>query len=239
MNSLKINQNEILHSKFDLRTALTHVALHGYIFCPDALSAKAREAAEAEAAALLFEDGEYVAKPISEYKNTRVTQAHERAYFAIGDWRVPVATAASNALVRKVNQIVMQVPAAGGLLRNLENWAPTEAGYQRYRNSNHHISPHRDRRTDQLLGATWTVKGVAPVRIYRPLGDPNDYDNLEVIDEFEAISGGLMLLRAPGFGSGEQVIHEVLSPIAGERLVLNLRMRPDVLKAPSKEACDE
>ncbi len=235
MNALKINQHEVLNSKFDLRTALTQAAVQGYVFCPGALSSKAREAMETEAAGLPFEDEEYVAKPIREYKSTKVTQAHERAYFAIGDWRVPVATIVSSALVRKVNQIATRVPATDNPLLGLADWAPTEAGYQRYRTTSHHISPHRDRRTDQLLGATWTVGGSAPVRIHRALGDPNDYENLEVIDEFEATKGGLMLLRAPGFGSGEQVIHEVLPPTNGERLVLNLRMRPDILKAPGEE----
>jgi hypothetical protein len=38
-----------------------------------------------------------------------------------------------------------------------------------------------------------------------------------------------MFLRAPGFGNGEQIIHEVLPPLNNEeRLILNLRMRKNV-----------
>lgn len=234
MNTLKTNSIEVLNPHFDLRAALAQAALKGYAFSVDALTAEACEAIEEEASRLRFEAGDYVTKPIHEYKTTRVTQAHERAYFVVGDRQIPVATAVSRALVYQVSRILSMAPIDDPLW-GLTDWAPTEAGYQRYRNTDDHISPHRDRRTDQLLGATATVNGSALVRIHRTLGDPNDYTNTAVIDEFQAEKGGLMLLRAPGFGSGEQEIHEVLPPTEGERLILNLRMRPDVLKAPNKE----
>ena len=231
MNILKMNYAEILNSDFDLKSALTQTALKGYAFSPDALTAEACKALEEEAAQLQFEAGNYVTKPIKEYKSTRVTQAHERAYFHIGDRKVPVATAISRALTH----YIIQLASTENLLKDLQLWAPTEAGYQRYRTDSHHISPHRDRRTDQLLGVTATVNGSAPVRAYRPLGASNDYSQLELVEEFETASRALMFLRAPGFSNSEQVIHEVLPPTEGERLVLNLRMRHDVLKAPGEE----
>jgi hypothetical protein len=41
--------------------------------------------------------------------------------------------------------------------------------------------------------------------------------------------------RSVGFGNGEQIIHEVLPPLNNEeRLILNLRMRKNVLPSPKE-----
>lgn len=230
MNTLKINQAEILNPTFDCHAALTQTAVRGYAFCTNVILPGAREAMEEEVSKLAMELGDHVKEPINEEKTIKVTQLHERAYRAIHDWEVPVATKVSTALVRRICQIVSRLSDPNNPLHSLDNWAPSEAGYQRYRSASDHISPHRDRRSDQLLGATITVNGRALVRIHDPTDDPDDYSCTKVIDRFETSPGSIMFLRAPGLSSGEQVIHEVISPQQGSRLILNLRMRPDVLK---------
>jgi hypothetical protein len=81
---------------------------------------------------------------------------------------------------------------------------------------------------------TYTITGSAMIKIYKPLTDPVDYAFIEQIDEFQTIPGTVMFLRAPGFGNGGQVIHEVLSPDIYPRYILNLRTRDILLKAPSE-----
>lgn len=208
----------------------------GYSYNPKAIEKFAREAMILETKRLCFQRGVYLARPIQEHENVTVTQIHERAYFEVGNPYIPIASWASHALAHHVRTFG---PGRWWGLGSLENWEPTEAGYQRYNWPDGHISPHRDRRSDQLLGATLTLEGSAVVKIHEPIDDPDDYTNLTLVDEFETKPGGLMLLRAPGFGDGKQIIHEVLPPKKGRRLVLNLRMRPDVLKAPGEETSHE
>lgn len=172
-----------------------------------------------------MEEGDYVRKPLNAGTSREVKQLHERAYFPIGHPDIPIATAVTGLLVRQAEEMADEFPELAG-------WYPTEAGYQRYRCSDDWISPHRDRRSDQLLAFTITINGSALVRIHEPVDDSDDYSNLRVIEEFRTTPGSVMLLRAPGLASGEQVIHEVLPPDEGSRLILNLRMRPDVLTSP-------
>lgn len=225
---------EVLNQEVNWQQALVTTARRGYAFVSHAISFEACQLMEEEVEQLIFEDGDYTAQPITEYKSTKVTQRHERFYRSIADPRVTVAALIGNALIRKAREVTHSLPQDHPV-KALERWAPTEVGYQRYYRPEGHISPHRDRRSDQLLGATMTINGAALVKIYRPLGELNDYTNLESIDEFETTPCSLMLLRASGLGSGEQAIHEVFPPRTASRLILNLRMRPDVLKSPSEE----
>lgn len=227
--------DRVLTDPEKIRTTLIDAMEFGYAFDPKAIEKFARDALRRETNWLTFQRGVYFAKPIKEYGNTTVTQIHERAYLPIGDPRIPVASWASHALAHHVG--IYGRNTLWGF--DVSQWQPTEAGYQRYDWPDGHISPHRDRRSDQLLGATLTLEGSAVIRIHEPKADPDDYTNLELVNEFETRPGGLMLLRAPGGGSGKQVIHEVLPPKKGRRLVLNLRMRPDVLKTPGEEGSHE
>ncbi|MGI8634739.1 MAG: hypothetical protein ACR2KZ_04985 [Segetibacter sp.] len=233
---MKLTQAEVLNPFVDYSAALQQAALKGYAFCPHVILPKACQAMEQEVSQLEFEAGDYSAQPIEEHKRTKVTQRHERFYRPIDDCHVPIARLVSQALISQAHQARADSSAAGNPIHDLANWAPSEIGYQRYRDGGDHISPHRDRRTDQFLGATVTIHGSALVRIHEPLNDPDDYTDLSQVDECETSPGSLMLLRAPGFGVGRQAIHEVLPPRSGSRLILNLRMRPDVLKAPNQEA---
>ncbi len=227
--------DRVLTDPESMRSKLIGVMESGYDFDPNAIEKFARDVLKRETNWLTFERGVYLAKPIQEHGNTTVTQIHERAYLPIGDPRIPVATWASRALAHHVG--IYGRNRLWGF--DVSQWEPTEAGYQRYDWPDGHISPHRDRRTDQLLGATLTLEGSAVIKIHEPKDDPDDYTNLELVNEFETRPGSLMLLRAPGAGNGKQIIHEVLPPKKGRRLVLNLRMRPDVLKAPGEEVRHE
>jgi hypothetical protein len=149
---------------------------------------------------------------------------HDRYYVPVGHESVPVATIVAEALQFRTRALMPLHP-------ELAAWQPTEVGYQRYRVGEGHISPHRDSAGDELLGVTITVNGSAPVRIHdQSPGDPEDYSDLSLADEFYTRAGSAMLLRASGRGCGERTIHEVLPPSHGSRLVLNLRMRPDAVR---------
>lgn len=208
---MRANQNQLLAQDVftrvqGLRQGVSDAIINGYAYVPNAVSKRACGAME-----------------------TEVAESHERAYLSIGDKNVPVATLVTRALSTELKGMRRQYPS-------LKDWMATEAGYQLYRNTDDHISPYRDRRNDRLLAATITINGSALVRIHETLDDPDDYTNLQQIDEFRASAGGVMLLRASGLGSGEQTIHEVLPPDQGSRLILNLRMRPDILKSPGETA---
>ena len=218
--------SKIFSEHFNLEQALAKTQKTGYAFASGAINPYFCDLLEAEMGRLKLEEGDHINYPINAGSSREVRQLHERAYYPIGHELVPWATQVTELLVQEVKNV--------GLYPELQHWCLTEAGYQRYRDTHDWISPHRDRRNDQLLSATITISGSALVRMYEPLADPDDYTKLRSIDEFMTSSGTLLLLRAPGFGNGEQIIHEVLPPQIGSRLILNLRMRPDILKTPKE-----
>ena len=178
---------------------------------------------EAEVASLNQTEGDYRGKVINPGTRREVRQLHERVYLPVGHDSVPVANYLSEFFVRQASALTDRYP-------ELAQWYPTEAGYQRYRSTEDGISLHRDRRSDELLAITITVYGKSFIRMFESLGDPDDYTKVRMIDEFLTGPGSVMFLRAPGLGNGEQVIHEAVPPEHGSRLVLNLRMRPDILE---------
>lgn len=189
----------------------------------DAITPVACQAMKREAFNLELVEGDHVNYPINAGTKRQVKQLHVRAYHAIDDGTVPVAAQVSEMLAREFNWH-----------ESLKDWIPTEAGYQLYRDQNDWISPHRDRRNDQLLSVTITIEGSAVVNIYDYLDDPDDYSRLILRDSFSTSTGTVMLLRAPGLGNSQQIIHEVMGPEQGSRLILNLRTRPNVLKHPKE-----
>lgn len=207
---------------FDFRAASEAAAEVGYHFAHEALRPEAVAALLAEALRLELKLGDHVSRPIWPGTPREVRQLHERAYLPAGHPSVPAATGACAAL----RDAAVDVPA-------LRGWSPTEVGYQRYRGPTDFISPHRDRRSDRLLSVTFTLLGSAAVRVLEPTAHPDDYTRLHAIDEVVARPATAMFLRAPGLGSGEQVVHAVDPPIGGPRVILNLRTRPDVLRDPA------
>ena len=211
-------------------TGMAIAAYRGWSFVQGAVGPEMRQALKDEVANLDLEEGNHIKKPINAGTSREVRQLHARAYTNIEDPKVVIASTLSDALAQCAYRCAWL-----GNFRELLKWAPTEAGYQLYRTSSDHISPHRDRRNDQLLGATLTIDGSAEVAIHRTCGDPDDYTQLEEVERITTQPGDLMLLRAPGLADGEQAIHSVDPPKQGSRLILNLRMRPDVLKQPTVE----
>ena len=216
---------DVKHIELGMRQA----AERGYAFVPIGISAAGLQELESEVSQLDLELGDHIRQPIYPGTKRQITQLHERAYFPIGDIHVPVATFVTDALAAQTAALRNAYPELAG-------WRTNEAGYQLYRDPKHHISKHRDRRNDRLLAATITIRGAARIGIHEAVDDPDDYTNTRQLDDFLAPAGTIMFLRAPGLGSGEQVIHDVGPPQDGPRLILNLRMRPDILPGPSETA---
>jgi hypothetical protein len=217
----------VLKDTVDIRSVLNITRERGYFFVPDAIDQETCAAMEREIDRLKLEFGDHVAHPINKGTSQEVQQWHERVYRPIDHPDVPIGTQICYAVSERLAQYSIEFP-------ELVGWLPTEIGYQRYRDAHDWISPHRDRRSDQLLSLTYTIKGSAWMRIYESEVDPPDYTRLKHVDEFLTQPGTAMFLRAPGFGSGKQVIHEVMPPLEGSRLILNLRMRPTILKSPTE-----
>lgn len=217
----------IFKESFNLEWGIHQTASHGYYFADDTLSDGIRGALEAEIDSLPLEEGDHVAKPINKGKPNEVRQQHERFYVEYGDDRTPIANMVIAAITNQVRSL--------GTHPELRDWQLTEIGYQRYRHTNDFIGPHRDRASDQKLSLTFTINGEATVKVFEPLGNYWDYSNIKQIDEYTTTPGSVMLLRAQGLGSGEQIIHQVLPPL-GSRAILNLRARPTILEQPSTRA---
>lgn len=217
-------ERNIFRPSFDFESAIEKTRTEGYFFAEDVLDDELRLALEKEIDSLPLESGDHVSRPINADKPNEVRQQHERLYLPVGDGLIPAANFAICALSSCVKDRAVQ--------DYLRDWRLNEVGYQRYRHSKDFIGPHRDRSSDRFLSVTITINGTAPVRIFEPKGDYWDYSNLLQTDEFNTSPGSLMLLRAPGLGSGEQVVHQVLPPIES-RAILNLRDRPSILENPS------
>jgi hypothetical protein len=213
----------VLRSDFDLESAIEQTKNVGYFFEDNGLNEEARLALVSEIESLPLLLGDHRVKPINDGKPNEVRQQHERLYIEYGNKQTPVANLVINALVDQVHSMRRFV--------ELQEWIPVEIGYQHYRSSSDFISAHRDRESDKLLSVTFTLTGSAAVEVFEPVDDYWDYTNLRKMDEFTTTPGSIMLLRAPGLGSGEQVIHKVYPPKTS-RSILNLRARETILKKP-------
>lgn len=209
----------ILSEGFDLDEAIAETKGKGYFFQSNALSEEAAYLLEYEAGSL-YDSGQM--KPPVNSETTGVSQNHDHFYTEYGDRRVVYANVIIEGLVRAIKELER--------FPELRDWFPKEVGYQRYSGEGY-IDIHRDRATDKLLAATFTISGVAGIEIYQTINSPNDYSpgNVKLIDEFESEPRSIMLLRASGFGSGQRIPHKVLNPVVVPRNVLNLRMRSTIL----------
>ncbi|PIN73196.1 hypothetical protein COV20_03115 [Candidatus Woesearchaeota archaeon CG10_big_fil_rev_8_21_14_0_10_45_16] len=221
----------VLDFSFNLEYALNKTKQEGYFFTEQGVTEEFRRELETEIDSLYLEEGDHIKRPINRGKPWEVRQFHERFYCEAKDDLVPTAT-------RLILHLAQEVQRLYPLFPELTRWEMTEVGYQLYREGSGFISPHRDRKNDKMLSVTITIKGTNEVIMYETMHDPNDYrsNNLRDIFRFTTIPGSLMFLRAPGFGNGKQVIHSVSPPAGGDRKILNLRMRPDVLKSPAEFA---
>lgn len=221
-----LDRPEFFNPNFHIAVAVRQAAERGYYFESGVMTDEVLREFEEEVNSLNMEFGDHVSNPIYAGTKKEIQQLHDRFYSDIYDPLVPVAHRVAVQTAAWANQMTYIDP---GIL----DWLPNEVGYQRYAQGEGHITPHRDRRNDQILAFTITIAGSNVVRIHEPAGDPDDYTNLRQVDEFRTSPGSVMFLRAPGLGSGEQIIHSVLPPENGSRLILNLRMRPDILPPPA------
>lgn len=217
---------ELFDACFELRKAVQETAEKGYFFAHPALSKSTLYLLNSELERLPLEVGDHISRPINAGKPNEVQQQHVRGYYEFGVAETPAANLVIHGLKKAVGRLANPFPELAG-------WCPTEIGYQKYRHSDDYISPHRDRASDRLLSITFTLFGSAAVKIFEPTAEPDDYSQLKQTDEFETLPGSIMLLRAPGLGSGEQTIHQVMPPKYGSRNIINLRMRPTLLEQPS------
>ncbi len=218
----------VFKPSFDLGQALRLTRERGYYFAADAVEEEVRQGMQAEINKLPLELEDKATYPIRKGTETEVKQLHSRAYRELAHPDVPYGSKICQALAEVVQ-------GTGMFVDELASWLLTEIGYQRYRQDSDWIAPHRDRRSDKFLSITFTISGSAWMRIYKSKVNPPDYRQLEIIDSFLTQPGTVMFLRAPGFGSGEQEIHEVMPPKNGVRDILNLRMQPTLLRHPWKE----
>jgi len=216
---------KVFTERFDIVDCLQKTYENGYCFSNETDSDLIEKLLK-EVKFLPLEYGNHIINPINQNKTYKVTQSHERYYSMLGDVNTPIA----NALCKQLKKL-------NGLEKffELSGWYPNEIGYQKYRSPKDYISPHRDRWSDKKLSLTFTISGKAKIKIYKSLTEPVDYSFIEQIDEFETQSGTVMFLRAPGFGNGNQVIHEVLPPVEYPRYILNLRTRVSLLPQPSNQ----
>lgn len=216
---------EIFTPAFNRDSVLELVRDQGYAFL-NVASETLLAGLEREMDGLPLEVGDHVTYPINAGKSNEVRQLHARAYRMIDDVDVPFAAQVCRGLA--------DVLSSSEIFPELKDWMPNEIGYQLYRGKTDWISPHRDRRTDLMFSVTFTIAGSAPISIHTSEVDPPDYRHLRQIDEYISVPGTVLFLRAPGFGSGEQVIHEVMPPTSDYRKIVNLRARPTLLPAPSE-----
>lgn len=173
----------VFSEKVNLFEVVEIVKERGYLFVADALTQGSLAGWVHESNGLTYEEGDHVTHPINKGKSNEVHQLHARSYHFLGDPLIPFTNAACL-------EIAQQVPLPG--------WCPTEIGFQRYRNSKEWISPHRDRRSDQLFSVTFTLAGSAWVHVLKANTDPPDYRDLTRVDSFLTQPGTAMFLRAPG-----------------------------------------
>lgn len=209
---------------FDVERALLRVREDGFFFQRQAIAPEWVSRLRAESEGLALSPVTSEVEVMQRGRRNEVHQRHIRQYRALGEAEIPEASSACHALAEAVS------PFAEGL--GLRGWLLNEIGYQRYQPYTDFISPHSDRWSDRLLSVTISLSSYAWMNLYDPLTDPVDYTHLRRFKSVLLGPGSVMLLRAPGFGSGEQVIHGVMPPFAGVRDILNLRMRPTVLPQP-------
>jgi hypothetical protein len=107
-------------------------------------------------------------------------------------------------------------------VRGLATWRVTEAGVGRYRPGPVGITAHRDGRWYRRLVAVLTLVGSARFEVLASREG-------ELVEAWDARSGGLTLMRGPGLAGlrDGRPFHLVHAPRRGVRCSLALRMRDD------------
>jgi hypothetical protein len=196
-----------LRSSIDVRfgQALRRCAATGHARIPDAI----------EPATLRALRAELDAGPFRAFRETFGSVRQQ-----IDGYDVPIPSPEFPALTALCRELRAQVQRRGRRIRGLATWRPNEVGIAHYVPGSVGITPHLDGKWYRRLVAVVTIYGRARFAI---CGSRNVDD---VVDEWTATPGDLVLMRGPGLGGGRdgRPFHLVEGPTRGERLSIGIRM---------------
>jgi hypothetical protein len=141
------------------------------------------------------------------------------------------AMTAYPALAQLRAEFVTRLRQGSPQLAGLARWWPNQAYVQRYEPGALGVSPHLDSKRFTVLVAIFTTKGSARFALCQTRAG-------EIIQEWDAGSGSLTLLRGPGLLDAEdhRPFHTVHGPATGRRYSITFRMtqerREDARSAP-------
>jgi hypothetical protein len=196
-----------LHPALDLGRSLKALTEAGAAFIPHALSEPFRGHLQRETEAGPFERLPDQIGPVRQEADLFVITGAMAAYPAVARLR--------RAFVTRLRQDSSQMP---GLAR----WWPNEAYVQRYEPGALGVSPHRDSKRFAVLVAIFTIQGNARFALCQDRAGA-------IIQEWEAGTGSLTLLRGPGLMDAEdrRPFHTVYGPDVGRRFSVTFRMNQE------------
>ena len=196
--------SQALVGDLDLRDALEKLRGRGAAFLGKALQESFRERVLKEVAQGDFERLPAQIGPVRQETDLLLIRKD------FGRW--PAVAELRSELVETLRAQVSHIPG-------MPQWEPNEAYVQRYRTGALGVSPHVDSKRFVILVAVFTLAGSATFSLCT-----DRYGN--ALEEWEAESGSLVLLRAPGFDGSEdgRPFHRVQGPLSGERHSLTFRM---------------
>jgi len=194
-----------LSESVDLRAALLRVKESGAALIPDALHDPFGSRLQSE-----LESGPFAPMP---ERSGKVTQEVD-SFMARG-----ASVEAFPLIYELMHELVNGVRFEGRGIKGVTTWKPNLVIVQRFKPGTRGITPHLDGKRFVKLVAILTTKGGARFTVCKNRkGD--------VVDEWEAKAGSLILLRAPGFAGQEdgRPFHMVEGPTRGQRYSVAFRM---------------
>lgn len=194
-----------LSEHVDLREALLKVKETGAALIPDAVHDPFDARLQSE-----IETGPFAPMP---ERIGKVTQEVD-SFIARG-----AAMEAFPLIQEFMQQLTTGVKFEGRGIKGVTTWKPNLVIVQRFKPGTLGITPHLDGKRFAKLVAILTTKGTARFTICKNRkGD--------VLEEWEAKAGSLVLLRAPGFAGDEdgRPFHKVEGPKRGQRYSVAFRM---------------
>ena len=192
----------VLEADLRLEDALRRVLGFGAAFVPHALDRRFIVRLQRAIEDGPFETPPQVVGPVRQ----------ETEVYRISPGTIPESDHLRRALTRAV-----RAQSAG--TRGLATWRPNDVQVQRYRPGGLGITPHLDGKRFRRLVAIFTTRGTARFAICRDRSG-------EVLEEWAAAPGSLILLRGPGLGGVRdgRPFHLVRGPRRGWRYSISYRM---------------
>jgi hypothetical protein len=197
----------VLHPDLDLGRPLQALRNAGAAFIPYALSEPFRRRLQRE-----IQDG-----PFERLPDQIGLVRQEADLFVITDAMMAYPT-----LARLRAEFVTRLRQDGPQIAGLARWWPNEAYVQRYEPGALGVSPHLDSKRFAVLVAIFTTEGSARFALCHDRAGA-------IIEEWEADSASLTLLRGPGLLDAEdqRPFHTVSGPTAGRRFSITFRMNQE------------